>query len=186
MQVETIKKLFTVDEYYRMAEAGILKPEDRVELIDGEIIEMSPIGQRHFGAVNRATRVFITVLGSRAVVHAQGPLRLSNYTEPEPDVVLLKPRADDYSGKFPTADDAFLVLEIAETSLSYDRKVKVPRYAAAGIPEVWIENLKDDVLLIYRNLVGAAYSTSLVLGRGESVSLVTLPDVVFSIDNLLV
>jgi Uma2 family endonuclease len=186
MQVETTKKLFTVDEYYRMAEAGILKPEDRVELIDGEIIEMSPIGHRHFGAMNRAMRVFSSAFGNRVQVSVQGPLRLNDRTEPEPDVVLLKPRADDYSSKFPTADDAFLVLEIADTSLSYDRKVKVPRYAAAGVPEVWIENLKDDVLLVYRNPVGAAYSTSLVLSRGESVSLMTLPDVVFLIENLLI
>src|SRR5215468_7458389 len=130
MQVETTKKLFTVDEYYRMAEAGILKPEDRVELIDGEVIEMSPIGQRHFGAMNRANRVFTSTFGNRVQLSVQGPLRLSDYTEPEPDVVLLKPRADDYSLKFPTPDDVFLVLEIADTSLSYDRKVKVPRYAA--------------------------------------------------------
>jgi Uma2 family endonuclease len=186
MESETTKKLFTVDEYYRMAEAGILKPEDRVELIDGEIIEMSPIGNRHLGCVNRANRLFASAFEKRVVVSVQNPLRLSNYTEPEPDVVLLKPRADDYASKKPAADDALLVLEVAETTLAYDRDVKVPRYAAAGVPEVWIENLRDDLLLVYRNPSGAAYTTSLALRRGDSIAPVGLSDAVFSVEELLV
>src|SRR5215471_16664738 len=106
MQSETSRKLFTVDEYYRMAEVGILGPSDRVELIDGEIFEMSPIGSRHLGCVNRANRLFSAALGTRVVVRVQHPLQLSNYTEPEPNVVLLKPRSDDYASKKPWAEDA--------------------------------------------------------------------------------
>ena len=186
MQIETTKKLFTVDEYYRMADAGILTPEDRVELIDGEIIKMSPIGVRHLGCVNRANRLFTAAFGNRVVVSVQNPLLLSNYTEPEPDVVLLKPRGDEYASKKPAAEDAFLVLEVADTTLSYDNKVKLPRYAKAGVPEVWIENLQDDLLLVYRDPVGNAYTTSLVLRRGESVSPVALSGVTFTVEELLV
>ena len=100
------------------ADAGILTPEDRVELIDGEIIEMSPIGSRHLGCVNRANRLFMSAFRDRVVVSVQNPLRLSNYTEPEPDVVLLKHRADEYASKTPAAEDALLVLEVADTTLS--------------------------------------------------------------------
>ena len=151
MGVEVTKKRFTVDEYYRMAEAGIFGPEDRVELIDGEIIQMSPIGHRHMGCVNRANRLFIESLGRRAVVSPQNPVLLSMWTEPQPDLTVLKTRDDCYDSKKPEYADALFVIEIAETSLSYERDVKVPRYAAAGIPEVWIEDLTRDQLLVYRN-----------------------------------
>jgi hypothetical protein len=113
MSIDVAKKLFTVDEYYQMAEAGILGPEDRVELIDGEIIQMSPIGFRHAGCVSRAHRLCVTSFGARAVVSSQNPLQLTNYTEPEPDLAVLKPRADDYTSKKVMADDALLVVEVS-------------------------------------------------------------------------
>ena len=185
MQIETTKKLFTVDEYYRMAEAGIFTPDHRVELIDGEIIEMSPIGARHLGCVNRATEAFTAEFRGRAVVSVQNPLQLTNYTEPAPDVVVLKPRADFYGAKKPVAEDAFLVLEVADTTLRYDLNVKLPRYASAGIPEVWIENLVEDLLLIYRDPEGDAYRTALALRNGDSISPLAFPDVVFNVAQLL-
>jgi Uma2 family endonuclease len=186
MQIETAKRLFTVDEYYRMAEAGILTPQDRVELIDGEIIEMSPIGSRHAGCVNRAARLLISAFGKRVVVSVQNPLRLGKYTEPQPDVVVLKPRDDEYVSKTPTASDAILVVEVADTTFSYDTKTKLPRYAAAGVPEVWIENIQDDVVHIFRDPVGNTYAKSVELRRGASISLLELPDVTFTIQDLLV
>src|SRR5215813_142672 len=132
MQIETTKKLFTVDEYYRMAEVGIIGPEDRVELIDGEIIQMSPIGHRHMVAVNRATDFFTAAFRGRAIVSVQNALRLSNYTEPQPDIVLLKYRPDFYKEKNFTAQDALLVLEVADTTIHYDREIKLGKYAEAG------------------------------------------------------
>jgi Uma2 family endonuclease len=186
MAIETTKKLFTVDEYYRMADAGILGPEDRVELIDGEIIEMSPIGSRHLACVNRANRLFVTTFGVRVVVSVQHPLQLSNYTEPEPDIVLLRPREDDYAAKKPSAEDALLVVEVADTTLRFDMNVKLPRYAAAGVPEVWIENLPEDLLLVYRDPDGPRYLTSLVFRGEESVTVQALPGVTFSAAELLV
>ena len=185
MPSEVAKKLFTVDEYYRMAEAGILGPEDRVELIDGEIIQMSPIGVRHLGCVNAATALFTAAFGVRAVISVQNPLQLNDYTEPEPDIVLLKPRKDFYRHKHPYANDALLVVEVSDTTLRYDRNVKLPRYAAAGVPEVWIENLEDDELLVYRDPVGKIYSTTLTLHAGDSVSVLAFPETIFKVEEIL-
>ena len=185
MPVDVAKKMFTVDDYYRMAEVGILGPEDRVELIDGEIIQMSPIGDRHAVCVLRANHLFTDLLRGRALVNIQNPLRLSNYTEPEPDLVLLKPRTDFYAAKKIRPEDALLVVEVSDTTLRYDRKVKTPRYAAAGVPEVWIVNLDGDELLVYRNPSTDGYSTSLTLHRGDTLSPTAFPDVVFKADDLL-
>ena len=185
MQIETTKKLFTVDEYYRMAEVGILRPEDRVELIDGEIIEMSPIGDRHAGCVNATNQAFNRAFQGRAVVSVQNPLRLNRCTEPEPDVVLLKPRKDFYRGKHADGGDVFLVVEVADTTLRYDRDVKVPRYAAAGVPEVWIEDLQNDLLLVYRDPQGRSYTSSRTLKRDESIATLAIPDITFKVLDLI-
>jgi Uma2 family endonuclease len=185
MEIETTRKLFSVDEYYRMLDAGILTEDDRVELIDGEILQMSPIGIRHAGCVNGANYLFTREFMGKAVVSIQNPLRLSDYTEPEPDVVLLKPRSDQYRGKHAQADDALLVLEVADTTLTYDRDVKLPRYAAAGVPEVWIEDLTADRLLVYRNPVGGRYQTELTLKPTDSVSVQALPGTSFAVDEFL-
>ena len=185
MGAEVTKKLFAVDEYYKMAEAGIFTEDDRVEFIDGEIIEMSPIGHRHLGCVNRATRCFVESFGNRAVVSPQNPILLSVWTEPQPDLVVLKPRKDFYGSKKPEPADALLVVEIADTSLSHDRVVKLPRYAAAGVPEVWIEDLKNEKLLVYRGPTEKGYLTALALQRGDSVSPLAFPEVMFSAEDLL-
>jgi len=185
MQIEPTRKLFAVDEYYRMADAGILTRDDRVELIDGEIVRMSPIGIGHAGCVNAATRLFAGAFEGRAVVSVQNPLRLDDYTEPQPDVVLLKFREDSYRGKRPEASDALLLVEVADTTLAYDRDVKLPRYAASGVPEVWIEDLSGGVLLVYREPSESVYRTRLRLRRGDSVSVASMPDPVFGVRDLI-
>lgn len=185
MQIETTKKLFTVEEYYRMAEAGIFNEDDRVELIDGEIIEMSPIGNRHLGCVNVASKVFTLAFRDSAVVSVQNPLRLNNYSEPEPDVVVLKPRADSYRSKRPEAEDTHLVVEVADTTFAYDSKVKLPRYAESGVPEVWIEKLDDNILFVYREPEGNLYKVCLTLRRGDSIALHAFPDIHFKVEELL-
>ena len=185
MRIEISKKLFTVDDYYRMAEAGILTEDDRVELIDGEILQMSAIGSRHLGCVNRASTLFVESFGRRCVVSTQNPVQLSAWTEPQPDIVVLNPRPDFYASKKPMAEDVLLVLEVADTTLSYDRDIKVPRYAAAGIQEVWIESLVDDRLLVYRDPAETGFRTSFTLERGKSISPMAFPDNIFTIDDLL-
>jgi len=126
---------FTVDEYARMAEAGILGEDDRVELLEGEIVEMAPIGPPHAGCVNRLTRLLTSRLGDRAVVGVQNPIRLGSLSEPQPDLTLLRPRRDLYSEGHPEADDVLLVVEVASSTSAFDRQVKMPLYAQAGIPQ---------------------------------------------------
>jgi Uma2 family endonuclease len=179
------KKLFTVDEYSRMAEVGILHEDDRVELIEGEIIEMSPIGYRHSGCVARAHERFIQSLGSTAVVMSQSPLLLSEWTAPQPDLIVLKPRSDFYDTRTPKAADVLLAVEVSDSSLRYDRDIKVPLFAAAGTLEVWIEDLQNDLILVYRDPADGAYKTTLTLHRGDTISPIAFPDKTFAVDDLL-
>ena len=185
MQVAITKKLFTVDEYYRMAEAGILSERDRVELIEGEIIQMSPIGRRHAACVDRTNHIFNASLKRRAIVSTQNPLRLNEYNEPQPDLVVLKWRNDFYATKPHTPKDTLFVVEVSDTSLLYDVKVKLPLYSATGIRELWIENLKENVLLVCRNPEDRTYKTQLTLSRTDSISSLAFPDVSFKIADLL-
>jgi Uma2 family endonuclease len=179
------RRLFTVHEYHRMAEAGILGEDDRVELINGEILEMPPIGEGHFGHVNRFNRVFMQSFVGRAVVHIQNPIRLGPRVEPEPDVVLLRFRDDDYLGKFPVSEDALLVVEVAESSLTYDRTTKEGLYAQAGIVEYWVVNLIDKELVVYRDPAGSRYRSMQTLTGGNTVTPVEFPDVTIAIADLL-
>jgi Uma2 family endonuclease len=185
MRTYPAKKLFTVEEYYRMAEAGILSPRDRVELIRGEIIEMSPIGRRHAAAVDRATDLFTAFLRGRANVRVQNPVRMDDYNEPQPDISLLHLRSDYYASGHPTPGSTYLVLEVSDASLQYDRETKLAVYAISGIPEVWIENLRDDVLLVYRDPSSDSYRTSLSLRRGDTVSPLAFPDLTFAVSDIL-
>src|ERR1051326_7629157 len=148
MAAEVTKKLFTVDEYYSKAEAGIIEPDERVVLVEGEIIQMSPIGHRHGVRVVRASTMFFEAFGRKAVISTQGTLRLNNRTEFEPDLVVYKPRAAFYASGRAKPADVLLVVEMADTSLSYDRNIKIPLYAAASVPEVWIQDIKNNGLLV--------------------------------------
>jgi Uma2 family endonuclease len=184
MDTEVIKKRFTVDEYHRMGETGIFGPEDRLELIDGEILEMSPIGQRHASRVARATTLFVRTLGDKAVVNPQNPLQLSDWTEPQPDIVILKPRPDFYEHLRPTPGDVLLVMEVSDTTLRFDLKIKLTYFAAASIPEVWIQDVNEDLLHVFREPQGDRYSVSRQLKRGSSISLLAFPGVHFSTGDL--
>lgn len=158
---------FTVKEYYRMAETGVLRPDARVELLDGKIIDMSPIGPFHGGLVTRLIRVFNLEAKGRWIVSSQNPIRLDDQSEPQPDVMLLKPVPDDYTNRHPQADDVFLLIEVSDTTLDYDRDEKLPAYGRAGIVEVWIVNLKDETIEIYRGPHFTGYSSKLVLHNGD-------------------
>lgn len=140
---------YSVDDYYRMVDAGILRPESRVELIEGEIIDMVPIGSRHAAAVNRIAQALTLTLGKRVVVSIQAPVRLNRYSEPQPDIALLRPRADFYAAAHPGPADLSLLVEVAASSLRFDRDVKLPLYARHGIPEVWLVDIENSRLEIY-------------------------------------
>ena len=185
MLAEVRRKRFTVDEYYRMAEVGILDPDDRVELIEGEIIQMSPIGDRHAGCVNRATDLFTQLFRGKAVVTVQNPIRLNKYNEPQPDLTLCKWRADFYSSSHPRPEDILLALEVADTTLKKDLKLKLPIYARLGITELWIEDLRHDHLLVFRDPEGSTYKTHLAFSRGGALHVLAFPDTPIKVEQLL-
>ncbi|HEV7893652.1 MAG TPA: Uma2 family endonuclease [Pyrinomonadaceae bacterium] len=160
---------FTVEEYRRMVEAGILREDARVELIGGEVVEMSPIGKRHAACVARLTQVITLLLQRAFLVWAQNPIQLDGYSEPQPDVVVLRPRDDFYENEPPKPEDILLVIEVSDSTLAYDRKVKVPLYARAGIPEVWIVNLVEERVETFADLSGGVYQTTAAFSRGEEV-----------------
>ena len=185
MRIEAEKKLFTSDDLCKMYDSGIIGPEDRVELIDGEIITMMPRGKRHVACCNRANTFFTEALGRRAIVSIQNWLPLNIYNMPKPDVVVLKPAADFYDSTDIGPEHAFFVVEISDTSLAFDRKVKLRRYAQFGVVEYWIEDLKHDLLLVHRDPAGETYTTCLTFRRGESISPLAFPEVTFKVDDLL-
>ena len=148
------RHLISVDAFHRMGETGILGPHDRVELIDGEIIDMSPIGVLHAAIVARLASHFSQRLGPMGVVWCQNPLRLDDISEPEPDIAILRPRADFYMTAHPGSADVLLVIEVADTSLAYDLGTKVPLYARHGIPEVWVIDAATRHTRVFRRPVG--------------------------------
>lgn len=149
--------LFTVDDYHRMGETGILREDDRVELIEGEIVAMPPIGSPHGGRVNRLTRIMTDAVADRAVVSPQNPVVLGVRSEPEPDIALLRPRPDFYTDSLPEAADVLLLIEVADSTLHDDLHVKVPLYARHGIPEVWVVDIAHRKVLRFSQPEGGAY-----------------------------
>lgn len=171
MHIPLAQRLLTVDEYKKMAEAGILTEDERVELLDGKIIEMSPAGNRHAAMVKRLNALFNQLLGGNAIISIQDPLVVDPHSMPEPDVAILKFRADYYETGLPTSSDALLVIEVADSSLEKDQKVKSSIYSAAGIPEYWIINLEQNEVEVYREPFGREYLRKEVLHSGSRLSL---------------
>jgi hypothetical protein len=178
------RRRFNVDEYYAMARAGILAEDERVELLDGEIVEMTPIGIRHAACVRRLTDSFTHRFAGRAIVSGQNPVRLDAYCEPEPDVALLRLPRERYDLAHPTPGDVLLIVEVADTSLQRDRGGKLPLYASAGIPEVWIVNVEAREIEIYRQPSGDRYTEVHHLGEG-TVTPVAFPDETIDIEEIL-
>ena len=185
MSVETIKRRFDVDDYHRMAEAGILTEDDRVELIDGEILAMTPIGPRHNASVNRATRALVTAARDQAIVQVQGSVRLDRFHEPQPDCVLLRPRPDFYASQLPGPRDIVLVIEIAESSLQYDREVKGRIYAESGVPEYWLVDVDDHTVSRFTEPRDGAYRTLRRCHPGESIAPESLPECLIPVGALM-
>jgi Uma2 family endonuclease len=185
MPIHLLPGPFTVDTYHRLAELGILGEDDRVELLDGQIVAMTPIGSRHAAAVGRLTRVLGERAGTWSIVWVQNPIVVSQTWEPQPDVCLLRPRDDFYAAAHPRADDALLVIEVADTSLERDRDVKIPRYAAAGIPEAWLVDLAGDAVTVYVAPGPDGYGETVTVSRGETLRPVRLPGLAVAVDDVL-
>ena len=174
-----------VSQYHQMSEAGIFSENDKVELINGEIIEMSPIGRRHTACVNRLNSVFSQLLGKKVIIAVQNPITLNNLSEPQPDIALLKPRADFYESGHPQPQDIFLLIEVADSSLEYDRDVKIPLYASSGITEVWLVDIYEQVIIVYRYPSENGYSDIQKLSRGEKMSIQAFPEINLVVDDIL-
>jgi Uma2 family endonuclease len=180
-----LKGALTVDDYHRLADAGILGEDDRVELLNGQIVEMTPIGPDHAGTVDALTRLFSQLVGDAAIVRVQNPITLDSGSEPRADLSLLRPRGDAYRRAHPRPADIFLVVEVSDSSIDYDREIKVPLYARAGIPEVWLVDMGADRLETYRSPSADGYATTGIVARGESVSASHLPHVTLTVNDIL-
>jgi Uma2 family endonuclease len=185
------RRPFTVSEYERLIAADILHEDDRVELINGEILEMTPIGVRHAACVNRLNKLLMAQAGDRAIISVQNPIQLDAHSEPQPDLVALRPHpesqeVDYYESARPTAADTLLVIEVADSSLESDRTVKLPLYAQAGIPEVWIVSLTENHIEVYTQPENGAYRGAQRAGHGETLTATTLPDLRVAVDAVLV
>jgi Uma2 family endonuclease len=185
MSVQLQRLQFTVDEYHRMAEAGILTDEDRVELIEGEIVQMSPIGRRHAACVNRLNRLFSQRLGACAIVAVQNPVELSSRSEPQPDLALLQPRPDFYESGHPQPEDVLLLVEVADTTAESDREVKLPLYARSAIAEVWLVDIERQCLEVYLMPSLNKYQNVRKYQRGETLFVQAFSDVSFNVDEIL-
>ncbi len=180
-----VRRLLTVADYHRMGEVGIFLGTGRVELIEGELVAMSPAGSLHAGTVNALTRLLIDAVGNKGAVSVQNPVRLDNYSEPEPDVSVLRPRADDYRAAIPSPGDVLLVVEVAASSLRYDRAVKVPLYASHGIPEFWIVDVAGREIEVLRKPEGDRYADVTCVGVGDMLEPSLLPGAYVSVAAVL-
>jgi Uma2 family endonuclease len=167
-----------------MGEAGVFGPEARLELIDGEIVEMTPIGSPHAGAVKTLTRLFVRLAGDRAVVAVQDPVILSDQSVPQLDLALLAPRADNYASAHPSAADVLLIVEVADTTLAFDLQQKVPLYARSAINEVWVVDVNEQAVRVYREASANGYKTSFTVSGKDVVTSAALSDVSIAVSDM--
>ena len=180
-----VRHRLSVNEFERMAQAGILAEDERVELIEGDLIDMTPIGSRHAGAVSRLTRAFSLAVGADVIVSVQNPIRLDRYSQPQPDLALLRPRADFYAEAHPQPADVLLIVEVAEASLAYDRDVKIPLYARHGIPEVWLLDVAGRCLTAHRAPGPDGYGEQRHIVEAQPLAAALLPAAVIDLAGLV-
>ncbi len=185
MEAEVLKRLFTLDEFHQMTEAGVFRDDDRLELLDGEIVRMTPIGSPHAGCVMRLNEWFTYRVQARAIVSVQGPLDVDETTEFYPDLALLKRRPDFYTQSHPGPGDVLLVIEVADTTGHHDRKVKVPHYARAGVPEVWVVDVNENVVDAYSRPSRGEYRGHRRVRAGESLAISGVGDHEIAVSEIL-
>lgn len=179
------KVRFDVDYYYKLMEAGLLPEDNSTEIIDGELIEKMPIGKLHAGIVGKLTMLLAAQVAGKAIVWVQNPVRLNRRSEPQPDVALLKLRADFYTENHPTPTDVLLLIEVSDTTLDYDRETKIPLYAAAEIAEVWLVNLTENQIEIYTEPQNGVYQNNAIIKRGETITSATISDLIVDASEIL-
>ena len=179
MTVQLLTRKFTTEQYHLMHEAGVFAEGDRLELINGEITEMSPIGRKHAACVNRLVTLFTKKLGDRVIVSVQNPIRLADNSEPQPDLAILKPRNDFYEDSLPTSLDILLIIEVADSTISYDREVKMPLYSVAGIPKMWLFDLNRKAIERFSQPSALGYKQMQRYEQNDTFSMLAFPDVTF-------
>lgn len=185
---EPTPRLFTVDEYYKMAEVGILRPDERVQLIEGIIVQMPAIGPRHAYNVNRITRLFLVAVGESVDIRNQSPVRLSNGAEPEPDIAIVVAHPESpktYESRHPTSEETLLAVEIADSTLTFDLGEKALMYALHGVADLWVVDLQGDRVVVHRDPTPDGYASVRTLTRGETISPLSFPDITFTVDEIL-
>jgi len=180
-----VRHKLSVSDYYRMGDAGILHEDDRIELIEGDLIEMSPIGSKHARMVSRLDRLFNKAVDDQVIVYVQNPVRLSDWSEPQPDLMLLKPRQDDYIDSLPEPTDVIVLIEVADSSIDYDRKTKLPLYARNGVKEVWLVDLNARQLERYTQPHETGYGHCETLDKTGTISPAGLPNMVIDLSRIL-
>ncbi len=185
MTVQLLRRKFTVEQFHKMAAVGILNEDDRVELIRGEILEMAAIGTKHAACVNRLNNVLPGKLGDKVIISVQNPIGLDDSSQPQPDVVLLKPREDFYASAHPQPQDVFLIIEVADTTIKYDREVKIPLYAEEGVVEVWLVDINSECVEVYREPTTDGYQKIEKFSKGESLIIQAFDDVNISVNEIL-
>jgi len=183
--VQLLTHKFDVEQYQQMGKAGIFDPEAHIELIEGEIVTMTPIGLKHTVTINRTARFLYNNVQSNGIISIQNSIRLPNYSEPQPDIVILRPRDDFYAGKFPQAEDVLLLIEVADSSLQYDRITKLALYAEYGVLEYWIANLERDIIEIYRQPQNKSYlKQSLIDTAGIPFAPIAFPEMTMTLADI--
>ena len=184
-EAEVATYRFSIEEFNKLGEAGIFDEDDRVELLDGEIIVMSPIGSQHAGISMRLHWTLQRRLGDRVLVNGQNPAVLDDFSEPLPDITLLKPKSDFYTSAHPRPEDIFLLIEVSDSTLRYDRGRKLRKYAERKLTEVWVVHVKQGVIEQFREPIAGEYSLSETLERSQKISLAAFPEIEFLVEDLI-
>ncbi len=186
MVIRSPHKKFTIEQYHQMAASGILTPTDRVELIEGEIVQMSPVGPRHAICVDRLNKCFSRNLPPEVVVRVQSPIHLNKNTEPQPDLTIFLEKPGSFLAGHPRPNEVLASVEVSDSTIEYDRKTKAPLYARAGIQELWIVDLNELAIEAYRLPNSTGYQKIQTFRRGESLAFRAFPDTIFTVEQLLV
>lgn len=185
MNLQTMRRLISVEEYYQMGEAGIFEEAERLELIEGDIFMMSPIGSPHASCVDRLAEFFITRLSGRATVRIQNPVRMGEHSEPEPDLAIVHRDEKAYMERHPNPDEVYLIIEVADSSIEFDREIKLPLYAKAGIPEVWVVDLPGECIEIYQEPSPFGYGLMRKKRGSDAIFPLAFPDISVPIEWVL-
>jgi Uma2 family endonuclease len=185
MTAEVLKRLFTVEQYHRMIETGIIEEGDRVELIRGEIVEMASIGTRHAAGVRRVSEVLRSKLGAAVFIDTQNPVEVDEYSEPQPDIAVLRRREDFYASVHPTPEDVFLLIEVSDSTIRRDHTIKIPLYAEDNIAEAWIVDVNAELVEVYRQPSATGYRSLQTFMRGQTIELLAFPEVSIAVNEIL-